>query len=442
MSAHAVRQVADALLYEGYLLYPYRASSLKNRQRWTFGRVYPRASGLADGTAEAGLVQTECLLEESALARLEVTLRFLHLVDVFDEGPPARRVGQEAVEREVVCRATFSDLLARPQRPSGSTYRFEFPARREVRAALDGAAKTMVLAQERIVGSIEITAEPTNFGVYKLSVRTLNLTPLQVAADGHDVPEALLRSFISTHAILCVEGSKFVSLLDPPGNLAELAATCRNVGVWPVLAGDVQRRDTLLASPILLDDFPRVAPESPGDMFDGTEIDELLTLRIQTLTPDEKHEMRAGDGRARALLDRAEALGGERLFDLHGTIREPRVFGATGRSELCSVPDEVVRVNGNELRAGDAVRLRPRGGADAFDVLLAGQSAIIESIEQDYEGRVYLAVTVTADPGRDLGRQGKPGHRFFYRPDEVEPLSEHRAAGRDPPAVHVQAELP
>ena len=85
-------------------------------------------------------------------------------------------------------------------------------------------------------------------------------------------------------------------------------------------------------------------------------------------------------------------------------------------------PLEFARWGDTKLRAGDRVRLRPRGGADAFDLLLQGRTATIASIEQDFEDRVYLAVTVDDDPGRDLGAQRQPGHRFFFSPLEVEPL--------------------
>jgi hypothetical protein len=83
---------------------------------------------------------------------------------------------------------------------------------------------------------------------------------------------------------------------------------------------------------------------------------------------------------------------------------------------------EKVLSAGIELKPGDRVRLCPRGGADIFDLALAGKTAVIASIEQDFENRIHLAVTVDDDPGRDLGLTGKPGHRFFFGPDEVEIL--------------------
>jgi hypothetical protein len=133
--------------------------------------------------------------------------------------------------------------------------------------------------------------------------------------------QALMQSLISTHTILSVRDGEFVSLLDPPEAFRQAAASCRNVGTWPVLVGREGERDSMLSSPIILYDYPQVAPESAGDLFDATEIDELLMLRIMTLTDEEKKQMRSADWRTRQILERAEALRPERLMRLHGTVR-------------------------------------------------------------------------------------------------------------------------
>jgi hypothetical protein len=87
---------------------------------------------------------------------------------------------------------------------------------------------------------------------------------------------------------------------------------------------------------------------------------------------------------------------------------------------------ECLHIGSSEVRQGGRVRLRPQGRADILDLALAGKTATIEAIEQDFEGRVYLAVIVDDDPGKDLGVLRQPGHRFFFQPEEVEPLSEER----------------
>jgi hypothetical protein len=143
-------------------------------------------------------------------------------------------------------------------------------------------------------------------------VRVRNDTPVPAAADRQAV---LARTFCSTHTVL--RGARFVSLTDPPEERRAEAERCVNVGTWPVLVDD----ETVLSSPIILPDHPEVAPESPGDLFDGGEIDQLLTLSILAMTDEEKADMRAADPRTRAILERTEALSREELMRLHGRWR-------------------------------------------------------------------------------------------------------------------------
>ena len=130
--------------------------------------------------------------------------------------------------------------------------------------------------------------------------------------------------------VLGVEPGRFVSLTDPPDSRRAEASACRNEGVWPVLIGDgPEDAGLLLGSPIILPDFPQIAPQSPGDLFDGTEIDEILSLRILTMTDAEKAEAKA-DARARAILERTEALSHEQFAALHGAWRTPGQPERTG----------------------------------------------------------------------------------------------------------------
>jgi hypothetical protein len=378
MNVALVEKVARAVLYEGYLLYPYRPSSVKNRQRWTFGALYPPEYCAAQG--DACEMQAECLVRGGEASVLEARVRFLHLLERA-AGP--RDDWQQAVEREVVAPGLrLGELLARPQ-----ALPFSF------------AGGTTPL-QHAIEGSLALCAQASGNELFKITARVRNVTP---CGPGATRDAALMRALASAHLLLGIRDGQFVSLIDPPDPARAAAAECRNIGVYPVLVGG---QDTMLASPIILYDFPQVAPESPGDLFDSSEIDEILTLRILTLTDDEKREMRAADPRARALLDRTESLGQDELMRLHGVLR------AKGRA----VSDGV------EIKPGHRVRLRPRPGGDIFDVALAGKAATVSSIEEDYEGRIFLALTIDDDPGRDLGLDGKPGHRFFFRPEEVEPL--------------------
>lgn len=320
MDFERAKKIADAVLYEGYLLYPYRRSSIKNRQRWTFGGVLPRAFAEMQPGAGAWCQQTQCLVL-GANPTIDVRLRFLHLLVRQDGGGDMpRETSQEAVERTVDCLdVLLSDLNAAPRRME-----FSFPASRTVETVGDDpTAGTIVQEQQPIQGSLEISAEQVAEAVGKLTLRILNMTPLE--PDAHlSYDEALLHSFVSTHSILGLHDGAFVSLLDPPQDLAEIAASCQNIGAYPVLVGDEGSRDLMLSSPIILYDYPRVALESAGDLFDSTEIDEILSLRILTLTDQEKDEVRQADARGRELLDRTEALTPEALMRLHGTLREMR----------------------------------------------------------------------------------------------------------------------
>ncbi len=188
-----------------------------------------------------------------------------------------------------------------------------------------------------------------------------------------------------------------------------------------MLVGGERDSDTMLASPIILYDNPQIAPESPGDLFDGTEIDEILTLRILAMTDAEKQEMAAADSHARALLERVEALTPAQFGRLHGALRRPGSQVDLAASEVEPGLASLL-VDGRRLAVGAHVRLNPKRRADIMDIVLKGQEAVIEAIERDFEDRVHVAVTLLDDPGRDLGLDRFPGHRFFFAEDEVELL--------------------
>jgi hypothetical protein len=362
MNRAALDRIATAVLYEGYLLYPYRASAVKNRQRFTFGTLYPTAWAAAQ--SERTSMQTEVLVRGER-PRVEGAVRFLHLVEKASPSGP----WQQGREREVPIPESGSVPISSPPLEEG---------------------------QEHVRGIVEVVSARLAPDLRRLTIRVRNDGELDPGASRD---AALLRALAATHTLLGVTAGEFVSLLDPPEDVAAAAAACENVGTWPVLVGDQGQRDTILSSPIILYDHPAVAPESPGDLFDAAEIDEILSLRILTMTDAEKREARQTDPRARALLDRTEGLSQAELIRLHGTLRDPHSL--------------------SEVRPGAHVRIKPRKGGDVFDIALAGKAATVAAVERDDEGRLLFAVTVDDDPGRDLGIFG---HRFFFRADEVELL--------------------
>jgi hypothetical protein len=289
MNADRIEKIANAVLYEGYLLYPYRSSAVKNQQRFNFGVLYPRQHCEQNPGSDAWEMQTECLVRGGATTTIEIRTRFLQLVN--------REGRQEGIERAVSTPAFGLRTLASQS------------VRQKIR--FEG---------EPIEGEFELGATRIEDALYRITLRVRNSTP----PDNRAVPgrdEVLLRSLVSVHSILQVTGGDFISLLDPPEDFRRDAEDCRNVGCWPVLAGEEGQMDMMLVSPIILYDYPQIAPESSGDLFDGTEIDEILALRILTLTDAEKEEVRGGDERARRILERTEMLPPEHFQKLHGAMR-------------------------------------------------------------------------------------------------------------------------
>jgi hypothetical protein len=332
----AAKKIAEAVLYEGYLLWPYRRSSRKNQQRWTFGGVYPREYSEARGEDDPWIMQTQCLARGDEKTTIEVIVRFLHVVErkvaiKTDKGlQPVDElwVGEElylswdeAVERELaVGKFGLSELLGTSQQvqvdiAAGGT---EEPLAEPTGEGV-GA---LVRSWRPLRGAVEVGADLLQDGAYRVTVRITNTTPW----GGEDRESTLRQTFVSTHTALEVEGGEFVSLMDPPEELVEAAEGCENLKTWPVLVGEEGDRSTMLSSPIILYDYPQIAPESPGDLFDGTEIDQMLILNVLNLTDQEKEEMRASDPRGREILERCESLSPEELMRLNGTFRDVRML--------------------------------------------------------------------------------------------------------------------
>jgi hypothetical protein len=298
MNAAMVEKIADAVLYEGYLLYPYRTSAVKNQQRFNFGVLYPREYCDMQSGADSWEMKTECLVLGGGSTTIEAKPRFLQMA--------ARQGWQEGQEREVPTAAcSLESIVLRP-------YRKEF--------VFDGVADAEGRQSQTLRGEVELSALPTDESLFRVTLNVRNVAKLEGAAD-LTRDQILLLSLISVHSILQVERGEFVSLLDPPDALKSAAAACRNVGAWPVLAGEEGQRNLVLAAPIILYDYPQIAPESAGDLFDGCEIDEILALRILTMTDAEKLEIRNGDDRARQILERTEMLPPEHFQKLHGALR-------------------------------------------------------------------------------------------------------------------------
>jgi hypothetical protein len=356
MNLLTVDKIAKAVLYEGYLLYPYRPSSVKNQQRWNFGVLCPQAYSEAQNGSEAWTMQTECLVEGSSLTGIEVRVRFLQLVQrsvgeltphakksLSGETPafhPVERLEvngrvyqpwQEAIERELRLPVYNVEALSH----GVVSEAFSFSADKHSEHLLNSSGEIAgVVSHERhaVCAAIEVASERIEDDVFKVTVTIRNDTLFEVEPNSLR-DDALLSSMVSTHTVLGVQDGRFISLLSPPDQLGALAANCRNVGTWPVLVGEEGQCDTVLSSPIILYDYPQIAAESAGDLFDGTEIDEILSLRIMTLTDDEKREMSQSDERARQMLERTESMPVEQFMKLHGVLRGLRPVDSRSSQE-------------------------------------------------------------------------------------------------------------
>ncbi|HTJ74808.1 MAG TPA: hypothetical protein VL337_05540 [Acidimicrobiales bacterium] len=435
------RKVADAVLYEGYVLYPYRASAAKNQIRWQFGVVAPKDFCDHD-PGERSFMQTEVLVEGSRPV-VDLKLRFLRVQSRTVENASGTPVGSldvdgklwssfdEAVEEELDVEAVGLGERIVP---------FGLAAHEEVEPL--GDAGRIVRRLVALAGQLRLTAERVEgpYPLVKFRVVVENRTPWS-PADGATRDDVVRRSLAAVHTLMAAHHGRFVSMIDPPEFATGAVASCQNVGTWPVLIGDEGDREVVLSSPITLYDYPEVAPESEGDMFDSTEIDEILALRILTLTDEEKREARGTDDRAAAIIDRVDAMPPE-LFDrLHGAIRYLRGTGAEPMPMQLpdpTSPDEplpwwdpgmdasvdpftdTVMVGASEVGKGTRVRLRPLGRADAHDMFLVGKLATVEGVFFDVDGETQLAVTLDDDPGADLARTH--GRYLYFRPDELEVL--------------------
>jgi hypothetical protein len=348
--------LVDTLLYEGYALYPYTPGATKNATPTPFGIVYPPVYAAGSG-ATFDHLQIECVAEiEDPDTTLDGEIRFLQ----------ASGERHKAQERRLALPAT----------------RF-------------GESHTVPFHHEGLHGHAIITAIPLKERRVRMTISVHNTTDVP---EGLDRAAALQHSLLSTHVVGRVAGGHFISPLDVQG--------CENVNSWPVLA--TQADDAVLGAAIMLPDHPQIAPESKGNLFDSTEIEEALLIHVLALSDEEREAAAAQDPAVRQMLERAVQTTPQELMDLHGRVQvaDPRV----GEPE--------VEVAGVRYRLGDKVVLRPATNATPQDHLVAGRSATIERIYYDYDGSVHLAVTVDDVPGQELMRD--IGRFLYFKPTEVE----------------------
>jgi len=433
MRATTLDSLIHALMYEGYLLYPYRPST-KNTKRGTFGVLFPPAYCDAQQGAERSSTTIEFIMKGDPNSIVTGTVHFLRVTnrttEVIDDtgafvAVEAPQTSSQEFQSWQECEAQTIAL------PGMAVHSFLNKACRQVLnspgwqmtepAAEQQSSATRVLrTRSPLVAEVTARAMGLDDQHFRISMTIANRTSIDEELAARMTRDAAAaHSMAAVHALVHVEGGEWISSIDPPAHLANAVQLCSRDGWWPVLVGNEGERQTMLASPIILYDYPRLAPESPGEFFDGTEIDEMLSLRIATLTDAEKRMMADLDERGRALLDRTQFLANEHWQALHGrtTIQknhaEPAAVNTSGNSfGVTQLPS-----------VGSKVRLRPSRQADAMDLVLNGRTATVVAVEQDYEDQHHIVVTVDDDPGADIGRDGKIAHRFYFHANEVEPFS-------------------
>jgi hypothetical protein len=442
------RAVADAVLYEGYLLYPYRASSSKNQSRWQFGVLGPH--GAADkGIGEDDTLSAQVLVRSYGVPSVSGVVRFLQLqhrgverdvgggrfepVDELTAGSQLWLSWDEAAECEIPIEPFRVTSLPR-------THDIWVPTGRDIENVQGGR---LVRSRRSLQGQVAMSAEGDG-DLLRLTFEVRNTAPPAAVKD-----EAIATSMIGTHLLIEVSDGEFVSLLDPPDSAADAVARCSQHRCFPVLAGPPgaaaaatsdrgDHGDLVLVSPIILYDHPEIAEESKGALYDSTEIDEILTLRVMTMTDEEKAQARATDPLAAELIDRCDSMAPEAMLNLHGVLRDPHALSdAPGlipeipadvdwwdpMADNAVRPDlDAILVNGTRVTRGSRVRLRPSRRADAQDLFYADKIARVTSVHEDVDGDQHVGVVIEDDPAADL--HDWYGRYLYFAPDEVEPLTE------------------
>lgn len=469
MTSHwdRARAIADAVLYEGYLLYPYRANSTKNQCRWQFGVLGP------PGAAESGLgeeheLSTQFLIRYAlgCPTTLTMAVRFLQhqhrqaetatgnskfvAVDelITSEGP--HLTWDEAVEHEI-----FLDPICLGHKGSEQTWTIPLNASATLSTEEYDTGR-LVRTRYPLHAQLVVNTTPTAIGAHPEEYCLMSVSITNTGAPAADKEDALARSFIGTHIIAHIDGGHFISLLEPPEHARSAIAQCTHHRCFPVLTGQSGDDDLLLISPIILYDYPEIAAQSAGALYDSTEIDEILTLRVLTMTDQEKAQARATDPLAAHIIERCETMSPQQMQQLHGVLRQPHHHNdkyspnapdtaeTTNPRLLPDIPDginwwdpladndvqpeiDAIIINGIAVSRGSQVILHPARRADAQDIFIAGHQARVTSVHADVDGNTHVAVVVDDDPAADMHEWY--GRYLYFAPDEIEPLDTNTDPG-------------
>ena len=459
-----VRRIADAVLYEGYILYPYRASAQKNRSRWQFGVLMPPVYTASD-PYERPMTQAECVFEHAGRPSVEVTVRFLQvqrrvLEEPFDPAVPP--VWDEAVEHEVTVMVPASGLLSEP-----SVTGFVIPGGEE-HETLSGAR--VARRREPLAGSVSVRATPLDgpWQAARLTVLVTNQTQPAAVVGPMPREQALPSALVAAHMIITVSGGAFFSMTDPPEWAQPEVRACENVGCWPVLAGRrtpgrscwprrsscpttrkwprkargscttaprSTRSSPCAPSPCPTRKRTRPAPPTRAPPRSSTVSTRWTRgpwrnctapsgpcARPPPRTPTPPSSTPPPPTRSPPPPTRSPppdpAADPFTPAAGPGGARVPWWDPAADAS--VSPGTDAVTVAGQRIARGSRVTLRPGARrADAQDMFLAGRTAIVEAVLFDVDDTAYLAVSLADAPDADI--QVAHGRFLYFAPDEVEP---------------------
>lgn len=330
-----LENLTKTVLYEGYSIFPYHRSAIKNQKPIPFGVIYPEEYHKYNHYAPS-LMQTECVVNTESQVSININVRFLHLIktEVFQNDNTEKEnknnfnkfshEGWQTIERTI----PSGDVPLYELVNSKQTFIIDFDSVEQTKYSTgenDLLKSKQINSVSKINGTITLEAFPieNKSSFFRIRVTVTNNSVINNAetASQH---EAFSQSFISTNTILKITGGEFSSEQNPSENFKSIISQNKNIGTWPILIEESNR--TMLSSPIILYDYPKINAQSKGDLFDSLEIEEMLMLHLSVMSEDEKNNIAESDDKMRAMLDKAKQVTPEELLNLHGGMFENENF--------------------------------------------------------------------------------------------------------------------
>ena len=330
-----VENLARTLLYEGYSLFPYHRNAIKNQKPIPFGVVYPNDYHSFNEHAHAEMV-TDCIVSGDKNLEININVRFLHLIKTeilkkeiseskednfvsvyeLNSNEGLYQSGWQTIERKI----SSGDLLVAHLTGEIKFLPFSFEKEFESKNIQDGNGKIVgkkIITVLPVEGTVLIKAIPLENmeNVFRIIVFITNNTPV-INAENVSRDEIFCQSFLSTNTILNASNGEFISLQNPGEKWERIIEQCKNKGTWPILIDE--NNTTLLSSPIIVYDYPKINPKSKGDLFDSLEIEEALMLHFTVMSDEEKQKIAQSDEKLRSMLNKVSQVTPDEIISLHG----------------------------------------------------------------------------------------------------------------------------